>query len=172
MIKNFVYLIYSFFWKILNFKVETNGYILISPKSELSFSKHSKVCLGKCFNVERGTLLASRTNSNLSIGDNVYINRNCMIVAREDITIGSGVTIGPNCCIYDHDHDLLERGKFKASPIYIGNNVWIGASAIILKGVSIGDGAVISAGSVVVKNVPANTILIQKKKNEYIEYKI
>ena len=82
----------------------------------------------------------------------------------QNIRIADGVTVGPNVCVYDHDHCIGGKG-FVSSEVIIGENVWIGAGAIILKGVHIGAGAVIAAGSTVTKDVPENTILIQKREN-------
>ena len=82
-----------------------------------------------------------------------------MIVCRKEITIGKGVTIGPNVVIYDHDHDMVNRGNLVCKSISIGDNTWIGAGSTILKGVSIGDNSVIAAGTIVTKDVPNNTLV-------------
>lgn len=84
------------------------------------------------------------------------------------IVIGDDVQFSPNVMVYDHDHDYKAKGgvksmKYKTSPIFIGNNVWIGANSIILRGVRIGDNAVIGAGCIVNKDVPDNTVLVQKR---------
>ena len=76
------------------------------------------------------------------------------------IEVEEGVTIGPNVCIYDHDH--ISAGGFVAKPIRIGKNAWIGANVTILKGVTIGSAAVIGAGTVVTKDVPSNTKYINR----------
>lgn len=89
-----------------------------------------------------------------------YINRNTMIVSHESISIGEGTTIGPNVVIYDHDHD---KKGFISEPIVIGKNVWIGAGCTILKGVTIGDCAVVGAGTLVSKDVKPNTTVINKR---------
>ena len=87
-----------------------------------------------------------------------YINRFTMIDASEQIEVGENCMIGPFCYITDHDHGH-EKGRpigeqpFRSAPVMIGNNVWIGAGAIILKGVTIGDGAVIAAGAVVTNDI-------------------
>ena len=98
-------------------------------------------------------------------GDN-YINRNCCIVSHKSIKIGRGTTIGPNTVLYDHDHDLSNKGKFVCSEIEIGENVWIGAGCIILKGVRIGSNSVIGAGTLVNKDVPANCIFYNRRYSE------
>lgn len=97
------------------------------------------------------------------IGDNVFINYNCIILDCAKVTIGNDCDIAPNVQILTATHPidpLLRRQKLEfAKPVTIGNCVWIGAGAIILPGVTIGDGAVIGAGSVVTKDVPPNTVV-------------
>ena len=70
--------------------------------------------------------------------------------------------------IYDHDHDYraqggIKAGKYKTTPVRIGDNVWIGANTVILRGTTIGNNVVIGAGSVVSGNVEDNTVFIQKR---------
>jgi acetyltransferase-like isoleucine patch superfamily enzyme len=97
----------------------------------------------------------------LTIGSGTYVNRFTMFDASESIAVGENCLIGPFCYITDHDHGT-EYGKQTAAqplvgqPVRVGSNVWIGAGAVILKGVSIGDGAVIGAGTVVTKDVDIN----------------
>lgn len=91
-----------------------------------------------------------------------FINRNCNIIAMKRIEIGKGVTIAPNVCIYDHDHNIYGGNSiqhFISAPVIIKDNVWIGANAVILKGVTIGEGAVVGAGAVVTKDVPADSVV-------------
>jgi acetyltransferase-like isoleucine patch superfamily enzyme len=94
----------------------------------------------------------------LVIRQGTYINRSTMIDASESVEIGRNCMIGPFCYITDHDHGH-EKGRpigeqpLLSAPVVIGNNVWVGAGAIILKGVTIGDDAVIAAGAVVTKDV-------------------
>jgi acetyltransferase-like isoleucine patch superfamily enzyme len=93
------------------------------------------------------------------IGDNVFINNGTTISAQEEIIIGNNAIIADKTIIYDTDWHGFDGKKTKISPVRIGNNVWIGAKAIILKGVNIGDNSIIGAGSVVTKNVPNNSII-------------
>ncbi len=96
---------------------------------------------------------------NISTGRNVFLNFNCVILDVAPVTIGSRVMLGPNVQIYAASHPLdhkerssgLEFGK----PVMIGDDVWIGGSAVICPGVSIGERCVIGAGSVVTKDIPA-----------------
>lgn len=98
------------------------------------------------------------TQPRIAIGPRTYINRWTMIDASRAVSIGADVMIGPSCYITDHDHDFLSGAPVSQQslvevPTRIGNNVWIGASVTILKGVIVGDDAVIGAGSVVTKDV-------------------
>ena len=134
------------------------GKQLISPRAQISVDKHARVHISPRCQIEPGTLLRAGGEGSLSVGKAVFINRNCTIVSRSAISIGSHTTIGPNVCIYDHDHDYKKGSGFIGKPISIGENVWIGAGVIILKGCTIGNGAIIGAGSIITKDVPDNTI--------------
>lgn len=101
---------------------------------------------------------------NIEIGENFYMNMNCVILDGAKITFGDNVFVAPNCGFYTAGHplDVVQRNKGLeyAYPITIGNNVWIGANVTVLPGVSIGDNSVIGAGSVVNKDIPANVLAV------------
>lgn len=91
--------------------------------------------------------------------DGGYINHNLNLSCFKSITIGNHVVISENVTIRDSDnHSIYGKTEQMTQPIVLGNHVWIGMNVNILKGVTIGDGAVIAAGSVVTKNVPANSL--------------
>ena len=98
------------------------------------------------------------------IGNNVFIGNNTEFNISKKISIGNDSLIASNCRFIDHDHgtnDLsvsIRLQKPKTNPIMIEENVWIGTNSTVLKGVSIGKGAIIGAGSVVNKNVPQDEI--------------
>lgn len=98
---------------------------------------------------------------NITIGKNVFINACCNFQDQGGITIGDGSLIGHKAVLATLNHGFApeDRGTLYPSPIIIGKNVWVGASATILPGVTIGDHAIIAAGAVVTKNVPASTIV-------------
>lgn len=110
-------------------------------------------------------LCTSTPNAKIVIGKNSRIHGTC-IHAYEEITIGENCLIAANCQIVDSNrHELSfdnpsQRLKVstKAKPVRIGNNVWIGANSIILPGVTIGDGSIIAAGSIVTKDIPPFTL--------------
>lgn len=136
---------------------------LVSPRAKIQIDNGGNMILGRKCNIKAGTFIAVLPRGNLVIGENVFINRDCKIVVRDTICINDGVNIGPNCLLYDHDHDKHNIGGYISKPITIGKNTWIGANVIILKGVTIGDNCTIAAGSVVNKDVPSNSIMYQRR---------
>lgn len=116
----------------------------------------------------------------ISIGNGTFINSGTKLISRSSISIGRNVTIAWGCVIYDHDsHSLDYKNRIKdqqqqlqdwktgnfiankewsfvnSSPIVIHDNVWIGFDVVILKGITIGEGAIIGARSVVTHDIPA-----------------
>lgn len=98
---------------------------------------------------------------NITIGNHVFFNSGCKFQDQGGITIDDGVLLGHNVVLATLNHCMIpeQRANLKPAPIHIGKNVWIGANAMVLPGVTIGDGAVIAAGAIVTKDVPANTIV-------------
>jgi maltose O-acetyltransferase len=99
----------------------------------------------------------------IKIGKNFHINVGCHILG--DVTIGDNVLIGPKTVIWGRDHGIkknmiMNQQGHTDAPIVIGNDVWIGANVTILKGITIADGAIVGAGSVVTKDVPEYAIVV------------
>ena len=101
---------------------------------------------------------------NTHLGSNVYANFNLTLVDDTDIYIGDSVMIGPNVTIATAGHPVDPELRRKVAqfniPVRIGNNVWIGAGAVILPGITIGDDSVIGAGSIVTKDIPAGVVAV------------
>lgn len=102
--------------------------------------------------------------SHIHLGTGVFLNYNCVILDVAEVRIGDGTQIGPAVQIYaaDHPRDPQARaeGLELARPVRIGRHVWIGGGAILLPGVSIGDDAVVGAGSVVTRDVAAGATVV------------
>jgi maltose O-acetyltransferase len=100
---------------------------------------------------------------NIHIGDDVFLNVSCTILDCNAVHIGQHVMIGPAVQIYTPAHLLQAEARIQgweiAKAIFIEDNVWIGGGAILLPGVCIGRSAVVGAGAVVTKDVPANTVV-------------
>ena len=97
----------------------------------------------------------------LTVGEGVFLNSGCRFQDQGGITIGAGSLIG-HCVVLatlNHEENPARRGDLHPAPIRIGENVWIGAHATVCPGVTIGDGAIVAAGAVVTRDVPANTVV-------------
>jgi maltose O-acetyltransferase len=101
---------------------------------------------------------------NIRLGAGVFLNFNCVILDVVEVTIGDRTQIGPGVQILAADHPRDPAGRASGlefgRPVRIGRNVWIGGGAIILPGVSIGDDALIGAGSVVTRDVPSGATAV------------
>jgi acetyltransferase-like isoleucine patch superfamily enzyme len=145
---------------------------------KLKSKKPQAVILGNHVSVYAGCSFAIGENGKCTVGDFTLLN-GAIVMAEERIDIGSYCLISWGVGIADSDFHPLEpaqrlvdaqalapflkdrppRPKLKTAPVKIGDNVWIGMNAVILKGVTIGDNSVVAAGAVVTKSVPANTIV-------------
>lgn len=98
---------------------------------------------------------------NIKIGKNVFINSGCRFQDQGGITIGDGSLVGHNVVLatINHDYNPDNRGTMYLKPIVLEKNSWIGSNATVLPGVTIGENSIVAAGSVVTKDVPANTIV-------------
>lgn len=101
---------------------------------------------------------------NIEVGENFYSNHNLVILDGGKVTFGDNVFIAPNCGFYTAGHPIdferRNKGLEYAYPITVGNNVWIGAGVQVMPGVTIGDNVVIGGGSVVVKDIPSNSVAV------------
>ena len=95
------------------------------------------------------------------MGRNVFINTGCRFQDQGGIVLGDSALIGHNVVLatLNHDEEPVKRHILHPAPIVLGKNVWIGANATVVPGVSIGDGAVVAAGAVVTKDVPPNVVV-------------
>jgi acetyltransferase-like isoleucine patch superfamily enzyme len=106
-----------------------------------------------------GVHLECWDGARIRIGNGTYLNRNTEIVSASSVTIGRDCKVARDVIIMDTDQHALPNGKLIADPVVIEDRVWIGARAIVLKGVTIGHDAVVGAGSVVTHSVPAHAVV-------------
>lgn len=122
---------------------------------EILGSHGERVSVQATFNCDNG--------QNIHVGEDFLSNYNLTILDIAPVMIGSHVMIGPNVDIYTVNHPLTPSGRrgylAQATPVTIGNDVWIGGKVAIMPGVTIGDNVVIASGAVVTKDVPANTLV-------------
>mgnify|MGYP001810278187 CR=1 FL=1 len=152
-----------------------NAKISITPKSYLSIGRrweltsyltstfkiddNGTVLVHGNFSINTGSYIAVGKKATLEFGSG-YANNNVEICCFKHIKIGNNVAISKDVIIRDSDSHVINGNESNVTkPIIIGNNVWIGLRAIILKGVTIGDGAIIAAGAVVNKDVPEKCLV-------------
>ncbi|MBQ7604063.1 MAG: acyltransferase [Clostridia bacterium] len=171
------------------FRTKKAGDILIWRPANCNISKDAKISVANRFffnlpwnKKDKSSLggLKITQNAEVSVGDlrvfsgstlsvdgkfsmkSGYINNNCRIFCRNEITIGEDVSIAPEVIIRDSDEHVVISAsgdkKPRSAPICIGDHVWIGTGAVILKGVTIGSGSVIAAGAVVTRDVPCGCL--------------
>lgn len=149
---------YSYIFNVFYIFLELLPFIMKYPIYKLLFNK-----VGSNFHIDFKTYF--RYPSQISIGSNVSINRGCSFypgykIKEAKIIIGDNVAIGPEVSFFAAGHDTQDINlKDTGAPIVVKSNVWIGGRSIVLQGVTIGEGAVVAAGSVVTKDVEPYTIV-------------
>jgi len=140
-------------------KFDSCGYLVVSGGRPMPkvINKGGKLIAKNC-QFYTGVRLEIGSIGTLCIGNGTYINRNTLIVCEDRVDIGKDCKIAWDVIIMDSDLHPLNKSPMVNKPVYIEDNVWIGCRSIILKGVTIGHGAVIAAGSVVTKNIPPRTV--------------
>lgn len=146
---------------------------LVSPNTEITMDNGAELRIGRSFKMRDGAKIRVRKGGKCVIGNNTSINSNNIIACHESIEIGDNCQFSPNVQVYDHDHDFRDAGglktmKYKTAPIKIGNNVWIGANTVILRGTEIGNNCVIGAGCVIKGKYEPGSVIIQKR-NENVK---
>lgn len=132
---------------------------------KIAIKKNSKLILGKNFRTRNDVSIRVYDGGIAKIGENVFFNDNCSINCQKNIDIGDNVIFGQNVMLFDHDHDYKNNiNNFIKDDIKIGNNVWIGANCIILKGVHIGNNVVIAAGTIVKDDIADSSVVYQKRE--------
>lgn len=138
-----------------------NYYLAFLPSHYLRniiLRRFMRITVGKSSSIHLGLKLY--TINNIHIGENCVIDRDCVLDGRGNITIGNNVNISPEVMILTAYHDPdSEDFKGITKPVYIGDYAWIATRAVVLPGVTIGDRAVIAAGSVVTKDVSPGLIV-------------
>jgi acetyltransferase-like isoleucine patch superfamily enzyme len=137
-------------------KLTHHGIVVVSggrPRPKV-INRGGEITVGNCQFYE-GVRLEVGKDAVLRIGKGTYLNRNTVIVAQKQVEVGRDCRIAWDVVIMDSDLHEVHGRPIDNKPVVIEDNVWIGCRSIILKGVRVGTGAIVAAGSVVTKNVPA-----------------
>jgi len=147
---------------VLKFKLKSCGrsFMFLS----VDFVNPQNITIGNNVVIRERSWLAALKHEHgegrISIGDNVHIARDVVLSSAFQIVVGNHVTLGPRSMMMDNNHNfespdisVMKQG-LSGAPVTIGDYVWIGAHAIVLPGVTVGEGAIVGAGAVVTKDVP------------------
>lgn len=135
------------------------GGIKIYHGSHINIVKESTIEVGKSVSLYQNVEIDMQSaGAQVKIGNNTFINRRSKIFCKNMVHIGNRCAISWDVTIMDNDFHYIGAND-NSKPIYIGDDVWIGCHSLILKGVNIGDGAVIAAGSIVTKDVPSYSVV-------------
>ena len=144
---------------ILNkWKFDKSGRLLRMERGVRVMKNNGRVSLGDRVLLHRYVKL-SAYGGKIEIGNNTYIGDRTEIHSGKSVKIGSGVNIAWDCNILDRDYHAFESDSEVVKSVVIEDNVWIGCRSIILKGVTIGEGAVVAAGSIVTRDVPPKCLV-------------
>lgn len=136
----------------------------VAQGADFRIEPSARICFGHGVRFMRD--FTAHFSGQVAIGNGVFFNRGCHVVVLEGLVIGENCLFGEGVSIHDENHRLaptatpVEERGFTTAPIRIGSNVWVGAKATILQGVTIGDNAVIGAHTVVTHDVPPNTLAL------------
>ena len=157
-------------YKILNYKkFYVKGLEKISFHTNFCIKKGSRIMFDTNCRTRRNCTFYCYDGATIKIGKNTFFNEGNIVSSRKMITIGNNCNFGNNVSIYDNDHDYKnEMSNYLKSEITIGNNVWVGAGCIILRGVSIGENCVLAAGTIVNRNIQINT-MVDKKRTKILK---
>ncbi|MDP4093038.1 MAG: acyltransferase [Bacillota bacterium] len=143
-------------------RINKCGPLLRTGRHVRILKRNAAITVGRKVQIHRNVKLSVWGNENFSeliIGDNTSIGDRTEIHAGKKVEIGSGCNIAWDVCIMDRDYHKFNSNKEEIEPVRIGDNVWIGCNSLVMKGVTIGNGAVVAAGSVVTKDVPQDTLV-------------
>jgi acetyltransferase-like isoleucine patch superfamily enzyme len=145
-------------------RLRTDGLAFVGPGVTLQVAKGAHIALGRWSWVGHGCKLRCHEGE-ISIGAKSVLGQECTISAYKHVSIGRECVIADRVMMIDFDHGMVEvdrpirlQGIYKRD-VRVGNNVWIGYGACILRGVTIGDNAVIGTSAVVTKDVPPNAVV-------------
>ena len=147
----------------------------------IKIEEEAKIQIEHNVSILENTYIEAGKSAKINIKEGTFFNRDCKIIAMQEINIGKNIAIGPNVSFFDHDHIVKANVKqnwneFKSDEINIEDNVWIGARSILLPGSSgsiilrksnVRHNCVIAAGSIIKEEIPENTICYHKRENVY-----
>lgn len=145
-------------------RLSLDGPAFVAPRVSLEIGREARLALGRWSWIGAGTKIRCHEGT-VTIGEKTVLGQECTITAFQHVSIGRECVVADRAMLIDFDHHfgdaerpIREQGIDKHD-VRVGHNVWIGYAACILRGVTVGDNAVIGAGAVVTRDVPANAVV-------------
>jgi len=149
---------------VAGWRWRTSGMLFLGRRLELQIGRRGQIRFGKLVWIGDGTKIRSHEGV-VEIGDKTVFGQECTVSAYQRVRIGEQCVIADRAMFIDFDHGVVDveqpirlQGIYKRD-VVIGSNVWVGYGACVLRGVSVGDNAIIGSNSVVTKDVPANAVV-------------
>ena len=146
------------------YRMKLEGMLFLGPRVTLEVGRSARLRFGRWVWIGHGTKIRCHEGE-VSIGHKTVLGQECTISAYQHVSIGEQCILADRVMMIDFDHNVAEVERpIRVQGLYkrharVGNNVWIGYGAQILRGVTVGDNSIIGAGSVVTKDVPANAVV-------------
>ncbi|HND28281.1 MAG TPA: acyltransferase [Pseudomonadales bacterium] len=145
--------------------LEIGDRAVVGRGAKINLEPGGKLTLGYAARIGEGVLLTVKRGGVMRLGDHALINTRSIVTCWSQVTIGAGTLVAPHCHITDRNHGIapgvpIRQQRGEIAPITIGANAWIASSCIVLKGSTIGDGAVVGANSVVTAEIPPQAIAV------------
>lgn len=156
------------FLKLFHKNFNASLFQRVSPSVVIRVLDEASMQLGKNVCISKNSSLIATNSGSISIGDNVFMNQNCMISAKSKITIGDNCNFGPNVCVFDNDHRYdaingVSVSDYAIGEISIGSGTWIASNVVILRNTTVGKNCVIGAACVIKGNIPDNTLVFMER---------
>jgi acetyltransferase-like isoleucine patch superfamily enzyme len=152
------------FFTVAGWRMKTDGMVFLGPKLQLQIGRGATVRLGRFAWVGHGCKIRCH-EGRVEIGAKTVIGQDCTISAYQRVSIGEQCVIADRAMFIDFDHSVSDveqpirrQGIYKRD-VVVGNNVWVGYNAQVLRGVTVGDNSIIGANSVVTRDIPANSVV-------------
>ncbi len=156
--------------RVAKARVTAGGRMRVAAGKPLYLGKGTRIDLGEGAScsfgsgvyLSPGCVVQVSDGANLTIEDGVYMNEGCRVTVVESARVGSGTLFGPNVQIYDHDHEFDRGGvhsELRSAPVTIGERCWLCANAVVTSGCSVADRALVSANSVVTRDLSEKAAL-------------
>jgi len=165
LLKKIIFYVRYFLFIKLNKSITSEGLVILHNGVKIITEKNSSIYFGKSVVLKENTIVYAKSNCSIKFGSRTSTGRNTEISVSNKVNVGSDVIMGANTYITDSNHGYAQEGiLIKNQPMdigetFIGNNVWLGRSSMLLKDSYLGDNSIVAANAVVARAFVGNSVL-------------